>query len=124
MVRAHLAAQGCMRSRKRYPKSIQTLPVGFTAPCSTVHVVKAIALLLLSLPATMVLAEPLIPTAPGTNWAYHMSQKLGEGVSIPGAAADASSIIRAEVVYRLEGSEIIDGNSFLKFEMHRENTVT
>src|SRR3954467_15238007 len=97
-----LAARGCIALPKTIAKSMQTLPVGFTAQCSTVHVVKAIALLLLSLPATMVLAEPLIPTAPGINWAYHMTQKLGEGVSIPGAPADASSIIRAEVVYRLE----------------------
>ena len=53
-----------------------------------------------------------------------MMQKLGEGVSIPGAPADASSIMRAEVVYRLEGTETIDDQSFLKFEMHRDNTVT
>jgi len=53
-----------------------------------------------------------------------MTQKLGEGVSIPGAAADASSIMRAEVVYRLDGTETIDSQSFLKFEMHRDNAVT
>ena len=87
-------------------------------------IVKGGVILLLLLPLARLAAEPLLPTAPGTNWAYHMTQKLGEGIGIAGAPADASSIIHAEVVYRFDGTETIDDRPFLKFEMHRDNAVT
>ena len=69
-------------------------------------------------------AAPLIPTDPGTNWPYKMTQELGEGVSLPGGAPDASDKLHSDVIYRLEGTENMEGHSFLKFEMHRDHLVT
>jgi hypothetical protein len=91
---------------------------------STINALEAFILFVVLAPAAHLSAEALLPTAPGTNWPYHMTQRLGEGIGISGAPADASSIIHAEVVYRLEGTEAINDQPFLKFEMHRNNTVT
>lgn len=69
-------------------------------------------------------AGPIIPTVPGTNWPYAMTQELGEGVSLPGTTPGSDGKIHSNVIYRLDGTEKIDGKSFLKFEMHRDNLVT
>ena len=53
-----------------------------------------------------------------------MTQELGEGVSLPGATAGSDGKVHSDVIYRLDGTEKIDGKSFLKFEMHRDNLVT
>lgn len=66
----------------------------------------------------------MIPTEPGTNWSYQMIQKLGEGVGLTGVTPDKTGQVQSDVIYRLEGTEKVAGQSFLKFEMHRNKTVT
>ena len=71
-----------------------------------------------------VLAAPLIPTDPGTAWRYNMTEELGKGLSIPKVTPDADGKIRAQVTYRIDGTEDVDGKDLLKFEMHRAGAVT
>jgi len=70
------------------------------------------------------LAAPLIPIAPGTAWRYNMTQEVAGGLSVPDGKVDADGKIRAPVVYRIEGTENVDGKELLKFEMHRAGVVT
>ncbi len=85
---------------------------------------RGLCLLLLSLPLTAWPAVPLMPSELGTNWSYTMLQELGEGVGLAGATPDSTGRVRSDVIYRLDGTEIVDGQSYLKFEMHRDKTVT
>ena len=71
-----------------------------------------------------VFAAPVIPTAPGTTWRYNMTEEIGKGLNVPDVKADADGKIRLPVLYRLEGTEDIDGKDLLKFEMHRAGTIT
>src|SRR3954454_3425622 len=71
-----------------------------------------------------VFAAPVIPTAPGTTWRYNMTEEIGKGLNVPDVKADADGKIRLPVLYRLEGTEDIDGKNLLKFEMHRAGSIT
>jgi len=71
-----------------------------------------------------VCAAPVIPTAPGTTWRYNMTEEIGKGLNLPNVKADADGKIRLPVLYRLEGTEDVDGKDLLKFEMHRAGTIT
>jgi len=73
---------------------------------------------------TSVFAAPVIPTAPGTSWRYNMTEEIGKGLNLPNVKADADGKIRLSVLYRLEGTEDVDGKDLLKFEMHRAGTIT
>ena len=70
------------------------------------------------------LAASLVPTAPGTSWRYNMTEEVGRGFNVSGVKADADGKIRLPVLYRLEGTENVDGKDLLKFEMHRAGTIT
>jgi len=65
-----------------------------------------------------------MPTAPGTSWRYNMTEEIGKGLNVPNVKADADGKIRLPVLYRLEGTEDVDGKDLLKFEMHRAGTIT
>src|SRR6266700_6303932 len=71
-----------------------------------------------------VFAAPVIPTAPGTSWRYNMTEEIGKGLNLPNVKADTDGKIRLPVLYRLEGTEDVDGKDLLKFEMHRAGTIT
>src|SRR6516164_6509330 len=71
-----------------------------------------------------VLAAPVIPTAPGTTWRYNMTEEIGKGLNVPNAKADMDGKIRLPVLYRLDGTEDVDGKDLLKFEMHGAGTIT
>jgi hypothetical protein len=71
-----------------------------------------------------VLAVPLIPTADGTSWRYNMTEEIGKGLNIPDAKLDADGKIRLPVLYRINGTENVDGKDLLKFEMHRAGVIT
>ena len=71
-----------------------------------------------------VLAAPVIPTAPGTTWRYNMTEEIGRGLNVSNVKPDTDGKIRAPVLYRLEGTEDVDGKDLLKFEMHRAGTIT
>src|SRR4029079_13442567 len=71
-----------------------------------------------------VFAAPLIPIAPGTTWRYNMTEELGKGLDVSNLKPDADGKVRMPVLYRLEGTEDVDGKALLKFEMHRAGTIT
>src|SRR5690349_19063312 len=71
-----------------------------------------------------VFAVPVVPTAAGTSWRYNMTEEIGKGLNVSNVKADADGKIRVPVVYRLEGTEDLDGKELLKFEMHRAGTIT
>src|SRR5215467_1143515 len=71
-----------------------------------------------------IFAAPVMPTAPGTSWRYNMTEEIGKGLNVSNVKADADGRIRLPVLYRLEGTENVDGKDLLKFEMHRAGTVT
>ena len=81
-------------------------------------------LLTASLTATASIAAPIIPTTLGMTWRYNMTQEMDHGLSVPGARPDPDGKIRAPVVYRIEGTENVDGKELLKFEMHRAGVIT
>ena len=84
---------------------------------------KIIAILTVSVTATASIAAP-IPTAPGMTWRYNMTQEVDHGLSVTDARPDPDGKIRAPVVYRIEGTESVDGKELLKFEMHRGGVIT
>jgi hypothetical protein len=65
-----------------------------------------------------------MPTAPGTTWRYNMTEEIGKGLTVSNAKGDADGKIRLPVLYRLEGTEDVDGKDLLKFQMHRAGTIT
>jgi hypothetical protein len=67
---------------------------------------------------------PIIPTATGLAWRYNMTEELGKRFSAPDATPDAAGKIRLPVLYRIAGTENVDGKELLKFEMHRSGVVT
>ena len=69
-------------------------------------------------------AEPIVPITPGTSWPYKMTQETGEGVALAGLQPDAKGKIHSVVIYRLDGTENVDGKELLKFEMIRDGVVT
>jgi len=73
---------------------------------------------------TFALAVPAIPIAPGTSWRYNMTEEVGKGFSLANMKADPDGKIRLSVLYRVEGTENVDGKDLLKFEMHRAGAVT
>src|SRR6266566_2495138 len=85
---------------------------------------KIVSLLLATTPLSLVSAGQLIPTAEGTCWRYNMTQEVGKGLSVSHVKADPDGKIRLPVLYRIEGTENVDGKELLKFEMHRASVVT
>jgi hypothetical protein len=69
-------------------------------------------------------AASLMPTADGTSWRYNMTEEIGKGLTIPDAKPDADGKIRLPVLYRINGTENVDGKDLLKFEMHRAGVIT
>ena len=69
-------------------------------------------------------AVPIVPTAPGTSWRYRMTEEVGKGLNISDVKTDADGKIRLPVLYRIDGTENVDGKDLLKFEMHRAGTIT
>jgi len=82
-----------------------------------------LVLALMSLSASA-LAAPLIPINPGTTWRYSMTEELGKGLTISNLKSDADGKVRLPVLYRLNGTEDVDGKELLKFEMHRAGSIT
>jgi hypothetical protein len=87
-------------------------------------VLKLLVHLLAAVLLSKAAATPLIPTAPGTAWRYNMTEEVGKSVSVRNAKPDAEGKIRSEVLYRIDGTEDVDGKELLKFEMHRAGAVT
>jgi len=72
----------------------------------------------------MVCHGQVIPTADGTAWRYNMTEEIGKGLDVRNAKPDASGKIRQPVLYRINGTENVDGKELLKFEMHRVGVIT
>jgi hypothetical protein len=84
------------------------------------------ALLLIGCPFTLAFgsANLSISTTPGMSWSYKMTQELAQGVKFSDLTADADGKFRVPVMYRLDGTENLDGKDLLKFEMHRAGVIT
>ena len=85
---------------------------------------KIAILILTAVPLAMISGGQIIPTADGTSWRYNMTEEVGKGLDIRNAKADADGKIRQPVLYRIEGTENVDGKDLLKFEMHRAGVLT
>jgi hypothetical protein len=79
---------------------------------------------LLFISSAIALPAPLIPTSDGISWQYNITEEIGNGLNIPDAKPDADGKIRLPVLYRINGTENIDGKDLLKFEMHRAGVIT
>jgi hypothetical protein len=85
---------------------------------------KLATLILTAAPLAVVFGGELIPTTDGTSWRYNMTEEVGKGLNVPDIKPDADGKIRLPVLYRIEGTENIDGKDLLKFEMHRAGVIT
>lgn len=74
-------------------------------------------------PLVFVSAEPLIPTADGTTWLYEMTQEAGEEFGFSDAQPGPDGKVHAQALYRISGTQELDGKKFLKFEMHRDGII-
>jgi hypothetical protein len=84
-----------------------------------------IAILIITLaPLAVVCGDEPIPTAVGTSWRYNMTEEVGKGLTVPNSKPDGDEKIRLPVVYRIDGTENIDGKDLFKFEMHRASAIT
>src|SRR5256886_17018258 len=77
-----------------------------------------------ALPLAVGYGGELIPTGDGTSWRYNMTEEIGKGLDIRNTKTDADGKIRLSVLYRIDGTENVDGKDLLKFEMHRAGVVT
>jgi len=85
---------------------------------------KIVSFLLAVAPLAYAWAGQSIPTADGTGWRYNMTQEVSKGLRVPDIKPDADGKIRLPVLYRIGGTENVDGQELLKFEMHRAGVVT
>jgi hypothetical protein len=85
---------------------------------------KITILILTAVPLASACSGELIPTADGTSWRYNMTEEIGKGLDIPNARTDPDGKVRLHVLYRIDGTENIDGKDLLKFEMHRGSAIT
>jgi hypothetical protein len=89
-----------------------------------ISVVKKLCVAVGLLAITSVCVVPVVPTTPGTSWRYNMTEEIGKGLDVSNVKQDASGKIRLSVLYRIEGTENVDGKDLLKFEMHRAGAIT
>jgi hypothetical protein len=89
-----------------------------------VSIVRNLCVAVCCVSLSSVFAAPVIPIAPGTTWRYNMTEEIGKGLNVSNLKTDADGKIRMAVLYRLEGTEDVDGKDLLKFEMHRAGTIT
>jgi hypothetical protein len=85
---------------------------------------KIAILILTAVPLATVCDAQIIPTADGTSWRYNMTEEVGKGLDIRDIKPDADGKIRQPVLYRIDGTENVDGKDLLKFEMHRAGVLT
>src|SRR5215467_3388151 len=89
-----------------------------------INIVRNLCVAVCCFGVSSVFAAPVIPTAPGTTWRYNMTEEIGKGLNVPNVKTDADGKIHLPVLYRLDGTEDVDGKDLLKFEMHRAGTIT
>jgi hypothetical protein len=65
-------------------------------------------------------AETFIPTAPGTAWKYTLTEELGEDMRFSALPPDGDGKLRAPAMYRLAGTQELDGKNLLRFDMIRD----
>ena len=84
---------------------------------------KIIGLALLIFPLPCSAATPLLPTEQGTAWQYQTTLEAGADVSFSHLKTDERGKVQLLSTYRIGGTEKIDGQDLLKFEMHRAGAV-
>jgi hypothetical protein len=53
-----------------------------------------------------------------------MTEEVGKGLDVRGVKTETDGRIRMPVIYRISGTENVDGKDLLKFEMHRGGAIT
>lgn len=69
-------------------------------------------------------AGPIIPVENGTTWRYRMTEEAGDGLRFSNLKSDEDGTVQLPVVYRIHGTQSLNGRELLKFEMHRTGTIT
>jgi hypothetical protein len=87
---------------------------------------KKLLLLLLpwAFPLATVFGQAIIPTTQGTTWSYLMTEEPGEGLRFAEVTPDVDGRVRMPVIYRVGGTNTVDGKPLLRFEMHRGGVVS
>lgn len=85
---------------------------------------KLIGLALAVFPLTLVSAAQLIPTTDGTTWRYEMTEEAGEGFTFSDSKPGPDGKIHLLAIYRISGTQEVEGKRLLKFEMHRDGVIT
>jgi len=68
--------------------------------------------------------EQIMPANQGMTWHYNMIEESGPSVRLSDESDREAGILQAKVVYRMDGTEELDGKKMLKFEMHRAGRIT
>lgn len=84
---------------------------------------KLLALLAASA-AAVIARDHLLPLDDGTAWTYNLTEEAGHEFTFAPGIAGADGKIHRVVIYRLDGMQQLNGKSLLKFEMHRDDTIT
>jgi hypothetical protein len=82
-----------------------------------------VAGILLFAPA-IIRSEQLLSTTDGTSWTYEMVQEAGEGVTFSDLKPAADGKVHLPAIYRVGGTQNIDGKELRKFEAHRAGVVS
>lgn len=87
-----------------------------TAPFSLITAI--IGVVVLSSP------EQIMPANQGMSWHYNMTEESGPSVRLSDEKNREAGTLHAQVIYRVDGTEEIEGKKLLQFEMHRAGRVT
>lgn len=79
---------------------------------------------LLSFAPTVTHSEQILSTTEGTSWTYEVVQEAGEGVTFSDLKPAADGKVHFPAIYRVGGTQNIDGKELRKFEMHRAGVVS
>jgi hypothetical protein len=85
---------------------------------------RKIVSLLAAIPLISASGEELVPTADGTTWLYEMTQEAGKKFSFSDAKPGPDGKVHRLAVYRITGTQEVDGKKLLKFEMIRDGVIT
>src|SRR5205807_5191129 len=72
-------------------------------------------------PLACVSAEQLIPIADGTTWNYEMIQERSESGDLD--LTEPNPKDRFTVIYRVGGTQSVDGKDLLKLEIYRDGAL-
>jgi hypothetical protein len=85
---------------------------------------KLVSLAFAALPLTALSGEQLITTADGTSWRYEMTEEAGDEFTFSDLKAGPDGKVHLLAIYRISGTQEVEGKRLLKFEMHRDGVIS